>query len=119
MILLLVITGCGTPRSMEDSPQADRFRLYSLGKSDMNQVMEINVCKTRAYLRELMEKLYKRNPRELAKSPHPDVNDSINRIFSLTSDWHFQELNGVSGSKAIELSSEMDALPQIQPQSFV
>lgn len=104
MALLLVTTACGTTRSMEDGPQADRFRLYSVGKSDMNQVMEINVREARAYLRELMEKLYKRNPRELAKSPHPDVAEGINRIFSRTSNWHFQELNGVSGAQAIELS---------------
>jgi hypothetical protein len=104
MALMLVTTSCGTTQPIEDGPQADRFRLYSLGKSDMNQVMEINVREARAYLRELMEKLYKRNPRELAKSPHPDVAESVNRIFSRTSNWHFQELNGVSGAQAIELS---------------
>lgn len=94
MALLLVTTACGTTRPTEDGPQADRFRLYSLSKSDMNQVMEINVRETRADLREIMEKLYKRNPRELAKSPHPDVNENVNRIFSRMNIWHFAGFHG-------------------------
>ena len=103
-LLLVIVSACSTLRPDADGPKTDQFRLRSLVKSDMNQVMEVNVREARSYLQSLMEKLYKRNPRELAKSPYPDAGENINRIISRTSNWNFEELDGIYGAEAIELS---------------
>jgi hypothetical protein len=106
--LLLMLSACSQTRPDGAAPQSGNFRLRSVAKSDINQIMEIYVHEVREQLQSLMEKLYKRNPRELAKSPYPTSGENINRIFSRSSNWHFRELDGVQGGAAIALAFSSD-----------
>ena len=84
------------------------FSVKSLAKNDINRMMDIYLVEIRGQLRRLMEKLYKRNPRELRKSPYPSADSNIQRLFSRTNNWYFRDLNDVYGTAAIELAFSKD-----------
>ncbi len=64
--LLLVLAGCqGMPR--EDGPAVREFRWRDLAKSDIDLVAEVTLRQYRTYLRELADKLYRRNPTQLRR----------------------------------------------------
>lgn len=103
------MVSCNQARQEQDTDLPKKgFSVKSLGKSDINRMMDIHVVELRDQLRLLMDKLYKRNPRELKKSPFPTAEENIKRLFSRTSNWHFRDLNDVNGAEAIELSFAKD-----------
>lgn len=105
----ILLSACNTSNNKDESDvEQEGFSLSSLAKSDLNEMMEVNVVEIRSILRELTEKLYKRNPRELKKSTISSAEENINRIFSRTTNWYYRELDGVSGSAAINLSLRED-----------
>ena len=55
-------------------------------------------------LKELMIKLYKRNPRELRKAELKLPEEHIVRLFDLAHDWNFAELQGKHDIEAIKLT---------------
>lgn len=64
--LLLVLAGCqGMPH--EGDPATREFRWRDLAKSDIDLVAEVTLRQHRAYLRELADKLYRRNPAQLRR----------------------------------------------------
>ncbi len=68
-------------------------------------MIEINLDRSRYYLRELMTKLYKRNPRELRKSAYAgSIEENVIRLFDLKHEWDFPELEGKQGADAVHLS---------------
>ena len=75
----------------------------TLVKTDMGRVLEIHVAETREYLRELMIKLYKRDPRELKKSPYKTIDENLVRLFDTKHDWDFPGLDGKEGIDAARL----------------
>jgi len=81
-----------------------RVNVKSLAKTDIDNVLDIHVREARSYCRRLMIKLYKRNPRELKKSPVPDINRNLRRIFDETHNWQFRELGNRKGVDAIYLT---------------
>lgn len=104
----LFLFGCAHSGARQKGPNAGPFSLKSLGKTDIDQVLEVNVRQQRGYLKQLMEKLYKRNPRELRRSPFPDASENISRLFQRTKDWRFRDLDGKYGTVAIRESLEPD-----------
>ena len=50
-----------------------------------------------------MSKLYKRNPRELKKSPYKIADENIVRLFDLKHTWDFPELEGTHDIESIRL----------------
>lgn len=68
----------------------------------------MHVYESRALLRELMLKLYKRNPWELKKSIYSSPEEKIDRLFEQTHGWNFSELEGKMGLAAIQLTFSDD-----------
>ena len=60
-----------------------------MAKSDLAMVMELHQQQVLAELQQLTEKLYRRNPRELHKTPGITLEQQVARIFNdpLTIDW--------------------------------
>ena len=101
-MIALCLGSCAETKSVRDDKiQKEDFKLSSLAKNDIDEFMEIHVRRARVHLRDLLLKLYKRNPRELKKSPYPSAKENAERIFSRTTNWNFRELDGVQGTDAI------------------
>jgi hypothetical protein len=93
------------PSTGKRQPPADRdFRLSDLGKADVDLVAEVNARESLASARLLMEKLYRRNPRELRKGSSPTMDAALARAFDPRSEFRFAELDNVRGSDAIVIA---------------
>jgi hypothetical protein len=92
------------PGTGKRQPPADRdFRLSDLAKADVDLVAELNARESLASVRLLMEKLYRRNPRELRKS-NSSMDAALARAFDPRSEFRFAELDNIRGSDAIVLA---------------
>lgn len=91
-LILILLTGCSTGFKWED-----------LGKSDVNQVSEIHMEQVRDVLATLTEKLYKRNPAELAKTPGATIDLKIYQLFSCPAALPGPATNHTSDTDAIML----------------
>jgi hypothetical protein len=104
-LTMLLLCSCNeTKPEQGEGPQAEEFNFDSLVKTDVGVAMEIHVSQARNHLRTMMEKLYKRNPRELKKSPYPTAEENIDRLFEQRHGWNFEELDGKQGIDAIRLT---------------
>lgn len=103
-MLLAMLTGCSWNTTTPDGPKEGRFNIKSLGKSDIDDVLDVHVREARQYLRELMIKLYKRNPKELKKSQYQDINKNLIRVFDEIHNWKYEELNRQKSIDAIYLT---------------
>jgi len=88
----LLLAACGSAEPREQGPQAGDFEMRSLAKSDIGQVLEVHVSELRGHLEALMLKLYKRNPRELRKTPGATAEGNVTRLLARSDDWKFPEL---------------------------
>lgn len=103
--LFISIVSCGqNPGRSGEGLKKKNFDIKSIAKSDIDIVLDIHVIEAREYLRELMSKLYKRNPKELMKSEYQIEQENIIRLFDLNHDWNFTELGGKKGVDAIYLT---------------
>ena len=108
MVLCVVLIACNQAATKAEGPKVKQFNFDSLAKSDIGVVTEIHVHEARGHLRTLMEKLYKRNPRELKKSLYPGVEENIERLFEQRHGWNFPEIDGAIGIDAIRLTFSDD-----------
>ena len=106
LAILLISAGCGHDSAKKDSPKKSSFSVKSLGKSDIDVVLDIHVQEIRGYLREMMIKLYKRNPRELEKSRYHEIDKNVARVFNEQHNWKFEELQNNKSIDAIHLAFE-------------
>ena len=104
LIVLLLGAGCSHNSEKKDSPKKSSFSIKSLGKSDIDNVLDTHVQEIRGYLRELMIKLYKRNPRELEKSRYHEIEKNVARVFDQQHNWKFAELQNSKSIDAIHLA---------------
>ena len=81
LLIIIFNAACAQQTVKSDSPKKSSFNIKSLAKSDVDGVLDIHVREARSLLRELMIKLYRRNPRELKKSKYPDIKTNVNRLF--------------------------------------
>ena len=102
MLLVLLLAGCAFNGSEE--PARKSFEFKSVAKTDLGSVIEFHVENMRQMLGELMVKLYRRNPRELAKSDIPDFQTNRERLFSRTENFDFPELQSRTGAEAVQLA---------------
>jgi len=100
----LLVAGCSHEPEKKDSPKKSSFSVKSLGKSDIDNVLDIHVQEIRGYLRDLMIKLYKRNPRELEKSSYHEIEKNVARVFDEQHNWKFEELQNSKSIDAIHLA---------------
>jgi hypothetical protein len=86
------------------APQEAEFHPLQLLKSDADAAAEVHLQESLASARLLMEKLYRRNPRELRKSGYLTVEAAVERGFDPRYGFRLPELKDVHGTAAIQLA---------------
>ncbi|HVN35216.1 MAG TPA: hypothetical protein VMU96_08175 [Casimicrobiaceae bacterium] len=116
-LLCAILIGCSAnptfppaaPSTGKRQPPEERdFRAADLAKSDVDLVAEVNAHESLASARLLMEKLYRRNPRELRKGSWGTMDAALARAFDPRASFRFAELDNVRGSDAIVLALKPD-----------
>lgn len=98
LLLITLMSGCAT-----QSPSG--FKLSNLAKTEIDSVTDMHIREVRRLSEELMVKLYKRNPRELAKAPPgTTLEKRIGQLFSQSRAAGFAELNNLDGVAALPLA---------------
>lgn len=90
-ILCVLLAGCSG------------YELKNLAKSDIDMVADEFIDETRLLVRELTVKLYKRNPRELSKTPGMTIDRRLQLITNQPGPLNFAELSGRQEIAALEL----------------
>ena len=88
--------------------QEDRSSFRQFGKNDFDRFADVEMRENTLNLRLLMTKLYKRNPRELAKSGSSNVDERVRTTFENTNGWRFKEINELQGTDAIQQAFQPD-----------
>ncbi|MGH8671223.1 MAG: hypothetical protein ACREUA_04180 [Burkholderiales bacterium] len=88
--------------------QTRGFSISSVAKTDIDMVSEIHLRETLDNLRLLMEKLYRRNPREWKKNGYTSIEQAVARVFDAQHRWNFTELEGRKAADAIFLAFHED-----------
>ena len=113
LVLCLSVAGCTSSpvfppaaptTGKRPAPTERDFRAGDVAKADVDAVAEVHVEECLASARLLMEKLYRRNPRELRKGGHADLDAAIARAFDPHLQFRFPELGGARGTDALLLS---------------
>ncbi|MDD1795440.1 hypothetical protein L4D06_21425 [Enterovibrio makurazakiensis] len=95
--LVMVLSAC--------SSTSRPFEFKNLAKSDMDLITDIHIMEIRDLVQELTIKLYKRNPRELAKVSDMTVNDRLESFMTVKRPQNgYVELGGVDGINALHLA---------------
>jgi hypothetical protein len=89
-------------------PAEREFRASDMVKSDVDIVTEAHLQECLASARLLMEKLYRRNPREWRKGNYPSMEAASARAFDARSAFRFAELGNERGANAIVLALKPD-----------
>lgn len=92
------------PTGKRPPPANAEFHPSELLKSDIDAVAEVNLRESLASVRLLMEKLYRRNPRELRKSGFLTPEAAVERAFDPKLKFRLPELGGARGTEAIQLA---------------
>jgi hypothetical protein len=105
---LLMQCACNDKIVRENKPADEGTGVSQLGKSDIDNVLDIHIQQSQDLLRELMLKLYNRNPRELKKSDLKLPEEHLVRLFDLEHTWDFPELEGKYDIELISLTFKKD-----------
>lgn len=90
------------------APPERQFQTADLAKSDVDVVAEAHAKECLASARLLMEKLYRRNPREWRKGNFASLEAAVARAFDPRMQFRFRELDNRRGSDAISLALAAD-----------
>jgi hypothetical protein len=113
IVILLLICCCiaacvnNTPLKGKPIPErSDRSSGSQLAKSDSDRMADVEVSENMQSLRNLMIKLYKRNPHELAKSTSDNIEKMVVWVFEGEQQHHYQfkEIDNKQGTEAIFLA---------------
>jgi hypothetical protein len=107
LICLLMLAACANQGALPERRSAG-FTVSQLVKSDIDRVAETHQREIFANLRVLVDKLYRRNPREWKKSNRQSADAGVARIFDERHGWDFAELQGRRGAQAIQLAFQDD-----------
>ena len=116
-LLCVVLVACtasptfppSAPNTGKRQPPTEReFRASDLAKADVDLITEVNARESLASARLLMEKLYRRNPRELRKGNSPTMDAALAHAFDPKRAFRFAELGNARGSDAIILALKPD-----------
>lgn len=104
-----LVTACAANSPFENKPipeRGDRSSANQLAKNDFDRMADVELEENTQSLRTLMLKLYKRNPRELAKSTPDPAEKMVDWVFNGESQHHFQfkEIDNKQGTDAIFLA---------------
>jgi hypothetical protein len=100
LTVLLVVTGCRNP--------IDTTALNSLAKSDVYMMADTSLQEMNRLMEDLLNNLYKRNPRELDKRPGMTIGQRHDQIFDSQGRLMFSELHSKQGTDALNLAFSPD-----------
>ncbi len=108
-----LITACALNSPVESKPipeLGDRSTANQLGKTDMDRMADVEIEENTKSLRNLMTKLYKRNPHEIVKSTPDPVEKMVDWVFDGELQHHFQfkGMDNKQGTDAIFLAFNPD-----------
>jgi hypothetical protein len=86
------------------APTEGEFRASDLAKSDVDAAAEVHLRECLASARLIMDKLYRRNPREWRKGGFPSQDAAVGRAFDPRAGFRFAELGNARGADAVLLS---------------
>ncbi len=93
------------PTTGKRTPPPERtFPTFDVAKSDIDIVAEVHSKESLGSARLLMEKLYRRNPREWRKGNDSSMDAALARAFDARSKFRFAELGQARGADAIVLA---------------
>jgi hypothetical protein len=92
-LFAVLLTGCG-----------EGFNVKQLAKGDIDFVADAHRKETERLLYELMGKLYKRNPRELAKQESATVEAQLSRLQAAVTEDSPLLIDGVEGVEILQLA---------------
>lgn len=109
MLACCVITGCVTSTAITGKPipeRSDRSSASQLGKNDFDRMADVELAENTQSLRNLMLKLYKRNPHELARSTADNAEKMVEWVFEgdLQHHFKFKEIDNKQGTQALFLA---------------
>jgi len=107
LLIVSALSGC-TQTAAPGPSGSDSFRFGDLLKSDIDQVSDLHRRQARALLKQLMMKLYKRNPRQWRAHGKPSARFMLERVFRPRRVPDFTELNGRRGVACIRLAFKAD-----------
>ncbi len=104
-----LIFACAMNSPVEKKPipeRGDRSSANQLAKNDFDRLADVEIEENTQSLRNLMTKLYKRNPNQLAKSTPDPVEKMVDWVFEGEQQHHFQfkEIDNKQGTDAIFLA---------------
>ena len=85
-------------------PACGGYEIKNLAKSDIDLVADEFINETRVAVRELVVKLYKRNPAQLKKNPGMTVKGRLAQLKVQRHELDFRELNGQQGIHAMNMA---------------
>jgi hypothetical protein len=108
--LCLALSGCSSGiKSKDGKAQPEKeWRMSNLAKTDIDEVAEAHLEESLVCLRVIMEKLYRRNPRELRKGGFASIDDAVKRAFDYSQRWRFPQLDNKRGIDALQLAFKPD-----------
>jgi len=78
--------------------------LSDLAKSDIDMVVDLHIQQTESLMRELTEKLYRRNPIQLTRGGKKSLSQAMDILFNERRDLSFPQLEGKLGTDAMLLA---------------
>jgi hypothetical protein len=111
--MCVMLIGCAAPTVFPPSapatgkrpqPTERNFRASDIAKADIDIAAETHAQECLASARLLMEKLYRRNPREWRKGNYSSMQAAVDRAFNPQMQFRFPELGNAQGAEAISLA---------------
>ncbi len=107
LLAALSLAGCGGDPGRE-GPRARAFHLQDVAKGDIDMVAEVTLRQQRRYLRELADKLYRRNPVQLRRGGFASREQALRQLLGMPGRRLLAQWQGRRGSDLIELSLAPD-----------
>lgn len=98
MLVISLLGGCAG--TSEPRP----FQIKNLGKTEIDMVTDLHIQTVNALARELTIKLYKRNPRELAKVEGMTIDQRLEQLLGSPRPIRHPELNNLYAEQAVPLA---------------
>jgi hypothetical protein len=104
-----LVVACSTSPPIEGKPipeRGDRSSANQLVKNDFDRMADVELAENTQSLKNLMLKLYKRNPNQLAKSTADNAEKMVDWVFEgeLQHQWQFKEIDNKQDTEAIFLA---------------
>ena len=105
--LCTTLSACSpsTIKNKQGQAQPEKeWKFSQLAKTDIDEVAEAHLEESLATLKLIMEKLYRRNPRELRKGGFATIDEATKKAFDYSKHWRFAELENKRGVDAMQLA---------------